>query len=155
MDQTTLVDEYGKRTNFMGKLLASESSEEPQKPHWAEVSIWMTAKCQYVVERKTRYRIRHLDESCGRIMPNQITRTATEGDTYPCPRCNRRGIIEPGQGYGIQDRIAVDVARDAGALIDLMANTDGTHSGFAKEMLAAVSEQDNSVHKLWMEVTVE
>lgn len=155
MDQVTLVDEYGKRTNFLGKLLASESSEEPQKPHWAEVSVWLTAKGQYVLERKTRYRIRHLFNDCGRILPNQITRTVTELDTYPCPRCNRREVIEPGKGYGIEDRVAVDVARDAGALIDLMANTDGTHSGFAKEMLAAVSEQDNSVCKLWMEVTVE
>jgi len=155
MEAVTLVDEYGRKTMFTGTKLASESTEEPQKPQWAEVAVWKTSGGNYVLERKTSYRYRHTHEFCSRIGPNQVTRPATEGDTYPCPNCNRHGLVEPGKGYGIEDRIAVDVAPDARKLIDLMANTDGTHSGFSKEVLSVVSEQDEAVHALWMEVTVE
>lgn len=155
MDQVTLVDEYSKRTKFRGTLLARESTEEPQKPQWGEMSVWKTAGNQYVLERKTIYRYRHTSDSCTRIGPNQIPRRATEADTYPCKGCNRRGVIEPGQGFGIEDRVAVDVAPNSLSLIKLMANTDGQHSGLAKEVLATVSEQDAAVAALWMEVTVE
>lgn len=155
MTEVTLVDEYGKRTKFKGVLLASESGEEPQKPQWPEMSVWKTAGGQYVLERKTIYRYRHMSERCSKIWPNHVTRPAIVSDDYPCPSCNRQNVIEPGKGLGIESRVSVDVARTASQLITLMANTDGTHSGFSKEILAAVSEQDEAVHTLWMEVTVE
>lgn len=155
MDDVVLVDEYSKRTKFRGTLLARESTEEPQKPQWGEISVWKTVGNQYVLERKTIYRYWHMSDSCTRIGPNQIPRRATGADTYACKSCTRRGIVELGRGFGIEDRVAVDVAPNALSLIRLMANTDGHHSGLAKEVLANVSEQDEDVAALWMEVTVE
>lgn len=147
-------DEYGKRTIFRGRMLAHATTDAEGKPQWAELEVWRTEAGAYVVQRKTSYRYRHLTDSCPRLGLNLLPRQATEGDTYPCPKCNPNGMVEPGRGYGVQERMAVDIARTPADLIRLLANGDGTYSGFVRATLADVCEQDKRVANLWLEEVV-
>lgn len=156
LEDKVLVDEYGKRTKFRGTLLASGTTdtESGEKPQWAELDIWRTEAGAYIIQRKTSYRYRHLSDSCRRLGLNLIPRQATEADNYPCPSCNQRGVVEPGKGYGVEDRIAVDIARTADDLIRMLSNGDGTYSGFVRATLADICEQDQAVADLWLEEVV-
>lgn len=152
----TLEDEYGKRTRFRGTRLVGETTdtETGEKPQWAEIEVWRTEAGAYVVQRTTHYRLRHLSDTCPRLGANLLPRRPTETDTFPCPRCNTRNTIEPGKGYGVAPRSAVDIARIPADLIRLLANNDGTYSGFTRSVLAEISEQDQAVADLWMEEVV-
>jgi hypothetical protein len=154
MEDKVFEDEYGKRTKFRGRMLAHATTDAADKPQWAELEVWRTEAGAYVVQRKTLYRYRHLTEACPRLGLNLLSRQATELDTYPCPRCNPQGEIEPGKGYGVQDRSAVDIARTPADLIRLLANSNGTYSGFVRATLADISEQDRKVANLWLEEVV-
>lgn len=155
-DEITLEDEYGKRTRFRGVRLVSETTdtEAGDKPQWAEMDVWRTEGGAYIIHRITRYRYRHLSDECSRLGTNLIPRPPGEDDTYPCPLCNPHGVIEPGRGYGVEPRSAVDIARTPEDLIRMIANRDGTYSGLARQVLTDISEQDNRVSDLWMEEVV-
>jgi hypothetical protein len=154
LEDKVFEDEFGKRTKFRGTLLASTTTDAEDRPQWAEMEVWKTEAGAYVVHRKTSYRYRHLSDACPRFGLNILPRQATELDTFPCPRCNRREIIEPGRGYGQEDRSAVDIARTPVDLIRMLANRDGTYSNFVRATLADICEQDDKVAELWLEEVV-
>lgn len=155
-DEVVLTDEYGKRTRFRGTRLVSETTdtETGEKPQWAEFDVWKTQAGSFVIHRITNYRVRHLSDRCRRLGANLLPRTPTETDTSPCPACNPNNVIEPGRGYGVEPRSAVDVAKNPSELIRMLASSDGSYSGLARTILAEISEQDSAVADLWMEEVI-
>jgi hypothetical protein len=151
--ETTLTDEYGKRTRFTGECLIQDTTDAgDNRPQWAEMTVWRTGAGAYVLWRKTCYRIVHWSQSCSLLGPNLVPRPATPEDTYPCRRCNPSRNFDG--GYGVQERSSVDVARTPTDLIRMLANQDGTYSGFARATLAAISKKDQAVADLWLEEVV-
>jgi hypothetical protein len=149
----TATDDFGRRTVFTGDRLVSEStdSEAGTKPQWLEVIVWRTESGNFVVQRTTHYRIRHIRELCPRAEGYDLV-DATDLDTYPCPSCNKYNNLES-RGYAQSSRISVDVYHDPQELIHSF-QIDGRYSNLAKTILADLSEQDTRVDDLWNTVQV-
>jgi hypothetical protein len=152
VDKHSVVDEYGRRTTFTGEKLVYESTDTMQgnKPQWLEVTVWRTEARQWVVRRKTHYRIRHLTDRCPRAEGYELV-DPTEIDTYPCSRCNTNNIIEPARGLAQASRILVEVYGNSPDLIDSFKSTDGvkTYSNLSRTILSELAEQDEEVDTLW------
>lgn len=150
---TVLEDEYGRRTKFSGTKLISESTDtsDREKPQWAEIEVWSTEGGAYVVTRATHYRTFHLASNCSKL---GIAVPSQPKDIIPCKRCNRIGLVESGRYFGNMSRRNVDVIDTPGELIEHL-KVEGTHTGFAKAILADLSEQDDRIKDLWMLRTVQ
>lgn len=147
-----VTDDYGRRTTFKGEKLIAESTdtEAGTKPQWLEVIIWRTQGGSFVVQRTTHYRIRHTRELCHRADGYDLV-DATELDTYPCPQCNKAGVLDGGLAQS--SRISVDVYHN---VIDLIQSfqVEGRYNNLARSILADLSEQDERVDAEWNTVVV-
>jgi hypothetical protein len=152
MKDLTLVDDFGRRTVFTGKLLADEHSDtrDGHKPQWVEISVWRTQGGSYVVRRTTRYRVRHVREDCRRAEGYDLV-PANGDDTYSCTACNKVGSSTG--GYAQAPRISIDAYRSPEELIAGL-ETNGRHSNLARALLADLSEQDPAVDTAWNTVVV-
>lgn len=151
--QIILTDDFGRRTTFTGESLVAESTDTASgsKPQWIEVVVYRTESGNFVVQRTTHYRIRHLREMCPRAEGYDLV-DATELDTYPCPSCNKFDNPEA-RGYAQSSRVNVDVYNEPQDFISSF-QVDGRFSNLAKTILADVSEQDRRVDDLWNTVVV-
>jgi len=145
-------DEYGRRTTFNGEKLVSESTDtsDGRKPQWLEVVVWRTEAGNFVVERTTHYRIRHLRDTCTRAEGYDLI-PPTSIDTYPCSACNKAGTLEG--GIAQSSRIAVDVYHTPEEIIESF-RVDGRYSNLSKTILADLSEQDPRIDDAWNNVAV-
>lgn len=152
MRNILLTDDFGRRTVFTGVKLVGESTDTAAgtKPQWVDVDVYRTEGGSFVVARTTHYRIRHLDDNCSRAEGYELI-DATVLDTYPCPQCNRNGVME--RGCGQADRISIDVYRTPQELIASF-EVDGRYSQLARTILADVAEQDDRVDAAWNTVVV-
>lgn len=173
MTEITLLDGFGRRTTFKGKRLVSESTDTPEgrKPQYTEFTVWKTEAGQYVVLREVRYRIRHLDFECKRAADtNVVMRSPRSSDTFPCPACNskyvvegldsrgnqiRRSIADHNEGWGQTHRTNLAVYKTPELLIEGLALVNPhtgakTHSELSQAILADISEQDPAVASQWM-----
>lgn len=177
MRDHVVVDDFGRRTVFRGEKLVAESTdtvagqltldelqrkiqqganamqvlrEAGIKPQWLDVTVWRTAGGSFVVERTTHYRVRHTSDMCTRAEGYELI-PATSLDTYPCPTCNKDGILEGGCAQA--DRINVDAYTTPQELIQSFQQ-DGRYSNLARTILADLSEQDERIDELWNTVVV-
>lgn len=152
MEETILVDDFGRRTVFTGEKLVEESTDNIHsvKPHWLEVDVWRTQAGSFVVQRRTRYRIRHLFDECPKAEGYELS-PATEADTYLCPTCNQ--TKETQLGWSQDDRVNVDVYRTPQDLI-IGFQSDGRFSNLSRAILADIAEQDARVDEVWNTVIV-
>lgn len=149
-----VTDEYGRRTKFRGNKLVFESTDSASghKPQWVEIGIWRTEAGNYVVQRSTHYRVRHLNDRCPRADGYDLV-DPTEIDTYPCPVCNKIGMLESGKGRAQMSRVAVDSYEDPRTLIASL-RVDNRYSNLSRAILADLAEQDERIASLWSEVEV-
>lgn len=152
MRDYTLVDDFGRRTQFRGEKLVSESTDTlaGNKPQWLDVTVWRTEAGNFVVERKTHYRIRHTRETCPRADGYELI-DPTSLDTYPCPTCNKIGLMDGGVGQA--SRITVEAYQGAAEFIDSFQQ-DGKYTNLSRAILADVAEQDDLVDEIWNTVRV-
>lgn len=152
MREHVVTDDFGRRHRFTGEKLVSESTDsiDNDKPQWLDVNVWRTAAGSFVVERVTHYRIRHTSDRCSRADGYELI-PATVLDTYPCPKCNKDGVMEGGCAQA--DRITVEAYTTPQELIDSF-KVQGKYNLLARAVLADVSEQDERVDALWNEVVV-
>lgn len=150
-----LLDDFGRRINFEGEVLAEDTTDDGRKPQWTHITVYRTEGARYVVWRDFGYRVRHRDLDCKRIGEHEPVR-ADEGDTFACPACNPHRL--PG-GWGQADRTKMDVYDTPEQLIAGLATLNqqtghSHHSQFSQALLADVSERDRAVAAVWMEVTI-
>lgn len=152
MKDFTLVDDFGRRTVFTGEPMINEHTDtsDGRKPQWIEISVWRTEGGSYVVQRTTRYRIRHSRDTCSRADGYELVEPG-EGDTYLCPSCNKNGKLEGGHAQA--PRITVDAYHTPADLIESFQQ-DGRYSHLARFILADLSEQDDAVDAAWNTVVV-
>lgn len=153
MRDYVVQDDLGRRTQFTGEKLVGESSDsiDADKRSWQEVNVWRTRSGNFVVERQTHYRIRHLSDMCRRADGYELV-PATSLDTVPCNVCNPTKVLEGGISQA--SRITVDAYTTPGELIASFRSSDGKYSNLARLVLADVAEQDERVDEAWNTVTV-
>ncbi len=153
MRDTVIIDDFGRRTQFRGTKLVDESTDTVagSKPQWLEIAVWRTEAGNFVVQRHTHYRVRHMRDTCSRAEGYELI-PPTKLDTYPCPACNKAGVLEGGCAQA--SRISVDVYGSPQELIDSFRDAQGRYSQLARTLLADVSEQDDRVDELWNTVVV-
>jgi hypothetical protein len=164
MKEYVIEDEYGRRATFVADMLVTDTTdtEEGSKPRYVNLTVWRTKGGKYVVHTETHFRIWHLDENCRRATrEGAILRPAqAAGDTFPCPTCHNRPAAPLGTGYGQVTRHKQSVYDSPQALIDGLRTVNNQtgethHSRFAQSLLADISEVDQAVADLWMNVVVE
>ena len=152
MNEHILVDDFGRRTVFTGERLVEESTDNSHsiKPQWIEIDVWRTQAGSFVVQRTTRYRIRHLNPACSKAEGYDLA-AATPEDTYACRTCNPSGINHG--GWSQEDRTTIDVYHTAEELIDGF-QIEGKFTTLSRAILADIAEQDNRVDEAWSTVVV-
>lgn len=152
MRDHVVTDDFGRRTQFSGEKLVSESTDTAAgtKPQWLDVTVWRTRAGSFIVERVTHYRVRHIDDLCPRAEGYEII-PPTVLDTYACPNCNKAGAVDG--GFAQADRITVEVYQTPEELIASF-KIDGRFSNLARTILADISEQDERVDLAWNTVHV-
>lgn len=151
MRDYTLTDEFGRKTMFKGQKLVAESTDSSlgNKPQWLEVEVYRTEAGNWVVQRTTRYRIRHANDRCARADGYALA-PARRADTYPCRAC---WVDDVTGGFGQLPRITVDSYTSIPELIASF-RTEGKYSALARAILADVAEQDERVDEVWNTVVV-
>jgi hypothetical protein len=155
-----LEDDFGRIVRFTGEELLTDSTDYPDgsKPRFTRMTIWRTARGQYVLLRETCYRIRHTTDRCPRALrDNTELVNADETDTFLCETCGEE--VHPGPDWGQADRAQIEVFPTPTKLIEsfrtIHHQTGKEHySRFAQALLARLSELDPAVAAQWMEVTV-
>lgn len=153
MREYVVVDDFGRKTQFTGEKLVAESTDslDADKRSWQEVTVWRTEAGNFVVERQTHYRLRHLSDHCRKADGYELV-PATALDTIPCTVCNPQGSLEGGHAQAA--RITVDAYTTPGELISSFRSQDGRYSNLARLVLADLSEQDQRVDDAWNTVVV-
>ncbi len=152
MRDFVVTDDFGRRTQFSGEKLVNETTDdiEGTKRQWVDVTVWRTQAGNFVVQRTTHYRIRHLRDTCPKADGYELI-PPTHLDTYLCPRCNKGGSLQG--GYAQASRISVDVYTTVQELVDSF-KVDGKYNNLARLVLADLSEQDERVDAAWNTVVV-
>lgn len=153
MRDYVVQDDLGRRTQFTGEKLVGESSDsiDADKRSWQEINVWRTRSGNFVVERQTHYRVRHLSDMCRRADGYELV-PATNMDTIACNVCNPNKVLEG--GFAQAARITVDAYTTPGELITGFKSSDGKYSSIARLVLADIAEQDERVDEAWNTVIV-
>lgn len=153
MNETTLTDDFGRKTIFTGVQLIDETTdtEEGDKPQWLEVFIWKTEGGNYVVRRSTKYRIIHASENCSRA-DGYVLVEAGDDDTYNCKSCNPHGD-QYTAGFAQAPRVSVDVYASPSELTESF-RTEGRYTAFSRSILADLAKLDPGVDSVWSVVHV-
>lgn len=153
MNETTLVDQFGRKVSFIGESLDRENTDtdDERKPQWLELEIWRTEKGNYVVCRDTCYRIFHSSLNCPKADGYTLVE-ARERDIYNCPACAQNSSLDD-DGFGQETRRSVEVYSSAQELIESFRQ-DGKYNNLARAVLAEISRQDTAVDAAWNTVVV-